>query len=404
MRVVQINNSQETFTATASGAIATHIWETSRAAMVLGERPLVISRDAPEAPLPDVPCIWVPGFDPPRSKAHLLALRVRKKLRGWRSIDQPSYAAAVARCVRLHALQNRDWILHNDPELAVYLHARFPQARILLHFHNPILCAASFASALAASSIGFSAVSGYVAREVTKIYGKKCSRVVWNGVNSDVFFPAPFRAPTPEKLEICFLGRTGIEKGADLLLKACVQLAAEGLNFRVRLIGSNHWGRWQRDSYQDQLAGLCSALEEAGICVTRTGHVARAAIPEELQKADIYVLPSRWQEPCALSLLEGMASGLAVVAARTGGTPEVLGDAGLFFAANDAGDLASKLRELLQHPRRVRDWGARARRRACELTWRKTWEALTRSGEAPPAERDGVPRLSESALEVCNRL
>jgi glycosyltransferase involved in cell wall biosynthesis len=404
MRVVQINNSQETFTATASGAIATHIWETCRAGMELGERPLVISQDAPESPLPDVPCIWVPGFDPLRTQAKHLALRVRKKLGGWRSIDQPSYVSAVVRSVRMHALQSRDWILHNDPELAVCLHRRFPRTRIRLHFHNPISCDKRFASAVAASSIELSAVSGYVAREVVKIYGKKCSRVVWNGVNSDVFCPAPSRVLKQGGLEICFLGRTGIEKGADLLLKACVRLASEGFRFGVRLIGSNHWGRWERDSYQDQLADLCAELQTRGVCVTRTGHVARADIPDQLQRADIYVLPSRWQEPCALSLLEGMASGLAVVASRTGGTPEVLGDAGLFFNADDALDLASKLRELLENPHRVRALGSQARRRACELTWRKTWEDLTRSGGDFRMERVVAPRLGESRVEMCNGL
>lgn len=404
MRVVQINNSQETFTATASGAIATHIWETSRAGMALGERPLVISRDAPESPLPDVPCIWVPAFEPPPSGGRHFALRVRKKLGGWRSIDQPSYVSAVIRCVRFHGLQDRTWILHNDPELAVCLKRRFPKIRILLHFHNPIRCDPRFASALAESSIELSAVSGYVAREVSKIYGRNCSRVVWNGVNSDAFCPALSRPPGADGLEICFLGRTGIEKGADLLLQACVQLACEGRHFGVRLIGSNHWGRWERDPYQDRLADLCSELQTRGVCVTRTGHVPRAAIPGQLQRADIYVLPSRWQEPCALSLLEGMASGLAVVASRTGGTPEVLGDAGLFFTADDAGDLASALRELLQNPCRVGELGERARARACELTWRKTWEALAGPGCGFRMEREVAPRLGESRMEMCNGL
>jgi glycosyltransferase involved in cell wall biosynthesis len=194
-------------------------------------------------------------------------------------------------------------------------------------------------------------------------------------VDGQVFSPGS--GESRARQEICFLGRTGIEKGADLLLRACLQLESEGFRFGVRLIGANHWGRWERDAYQDLLSGLGAELEKKGVRVTRTGHVPRAGIPDQLRAADIQVLPSRWQEPCALSLLEGMATGLAIVASRTGGTPEVLQDAGVFFEADDVDGLTRQLRILLREPGRVVDLGRRARERACELTWEKAWEGLS---------------------------
>src|SRR5690349_10776567 len=47
---VFVNHTDETFTPTQSGALATYIWECCRAAAELGEQPAVITRSAPAAP------------------------------------------------------------------------------------------------------------------------------------------------------------------------------------------------------------------------------------------------------------------------------------------------------------------------------------------------------------------
>ena len=378
--VVHVNNSQETFTASASGAIATHIWEVCRAGRQKGAVPVVITQDAPEPPLPDVPCLWISSPRTNHSRVGYWAKRVRKKICGWRDMAQPSHASRVIQCIHRHGLHDRKMVFHNDPELAACVKKRFPRSRIIVHFHNPVPCAARFASFLAESDVAFCAVSGYVAAEVGRVYRKPCDRVALNGVDARAFYPAQSRSG--EVPEICFLGRTGIEKGADLLLKAALILAGEGCRFRLRLIGSNHWGRWERDPYQDELQRLWTELEERGVTGVRTGHLPRSQIAENLRQADIFVLPSRWQEPCALSLLEGMASGLAVVASRTGGTPSVLAGAGLLFEAEDVEGLAIELRRLLRDPGLGRQLGIRARMRACALSWETTWDALMSVGVA----------------------
>lgn len=50
---------------------------------------------------------------------------------------------------------------------------------------------------------------------------------------------------------------------------------------------------------------------------------------EVLRTADVVVVPSRWAEPFALTALEGMAAGAAVVASDIGGIPEAVGTAGI---------------------------------------------------------------------------
>jgi glycosyltransferase involved in cell wall biosynthesis len=172
---------------------------------------------------------------------------------------------------------------------------------------------------------------------------------------------------------INFVGRTGQEKAPDLVLKAALQLARRGTNFSVQILGSNHWTRLEMDHYQHELQRLSENLECLGICVRRPGHVSRPALPAELQKAHIHVVPSRWDEPFALTILEGMACGIATIASRTGGAPEVVGSAGLLFERDSVDGLAENLSLFINNPALRAEFAIKARLRAESFSWDKTW-------------------------------
>jgi glycosyltransferase involved in cell wall biosynthesis len=164
-----------------------------------------------------------------------------------------------------------------------------------------------------------------------------------------------------------------------LFLRAALRLAIEGVGLRVQLLGANHWGRWEADAFQAELGRLCESLRSAGAEVIQTGHVARADVPRKLQAADIHVVPSRWEEPCALSLLEGMAAGLAVVASQTGGTAEILGKAGRLFAKDSEAELHGHLKELVLNQRERVRLAKAARERALGFTWAEAWRKFGRT-------------------------
>jgi glycosyltransferase involved in cell wall biosynthesis len=258
--------------------------------------------------------------------------------------------------------------------MAVYLRAQFSGAKIVHHFHNPIVAREPFLSRFRGAVDEVTAVSAYVAAEVRKTYGNKEVNTVYNGVDLERFKPSVRRREGVAVVN--FLGRTGIEKAPDLLLRAALRLAIEGLPVRVQLIGSNHWGRWEPDPYQTELKSLCEALQRAGGEVCVTGHLSREQVPVQLMNADVHVLPSRWEEPCALSLLEGLSAGLAVVASRTGGTPEIIGNAGLLFERDSVQELTLNLRKLLTDGNLRCTLGIEARRRAQMFTWDRCWEGF----------------------------
>jgi len=75
---------------------------------------------------------------------------------------------------------------------------------------------------------------------------------------------------------------------------------------------------------------------------------ARRDVPEILAASDIVALPSRFGEGCPNALLEAMAAGKPVVAARTGGIPEVVidGETGILVPPEDPGALRDALLRL----------------------------------------------------------
>ena len=75
----------------------------------------------------------------------------------------------------------------------------------------------------------------------------------------------------------------------------------------------------------------------------------RLDVPAVMRGLDVLVLASD-AEPCGRVLLEAMASGTAIVATNTGGTPELVRDGkeGLLVPPRDASALADAIERLVR--------------------------------------------------------
>ena len=100
--------------------------------------------------------------------------------------------------------------------------------------------------------------------------------------------------------------------------------------------------------------------------VTLLGRVPRGRIIEELELADVVVLPSRWPENEPVVLLEAMAAGRAQLATRIGGMPDIVQDGvtGTLTEPSNAAALAEAMRSYVLDPSLARRQGnaSRARR------------------------------------------
>lgn len=373
MSVVFINSTGDTFTPTHSGAISTWIWEVCRAASREGVRPLVISRPSKATPHPwhDTVFVDYPPLRPFRGAGRLF--EVQKWVTGWGHIRQGIYAAGVARAIRRAGVEGLPLVLNNDLELAVYLRRCFPDAFILHHAQNNNPCDWRARRAFPRAVNVATAVTDFCAAWNAS-YFRTPVRSLPSGVDAERFSPA--EPPPAGDPVINFVGRTDHPKGPDLLLEAALRLAGRTRAFSLQILGRNHYDRSHPDAFQTHLEGLVQRLERAGVRVRRPGWVERAALPDELRRAHIHCVPARWDEPFGLTSLEGMACGLATVAARTGGTPEVVGDAALLFERGAVDELTALLADLVLEPARRRELGQRARKRALEMSWQNTWMRL----------------------------
>ena len=374
--ILFINSSPETFTPTRSGAICTVIHELSLQALQAGYRVQVLSRPATVESYSDVPVTFQAAPEIPTGSFAELAMRGQRKIFGYRHFRHGEYIRRTISAIQDHHLAEFVKVTSNDPELAISLQRAFPRHPVIVWFHNQLECKDRFRHQLASSGVRCIAVSNFTARWIENYYGLQSGSVptVYNGVDSGHFSPAPEFPPGLPVIN--FTGRTGLEKGPDILLEAAILVARKGMKFKLQLIGSNYWDHFELDDYQRKLAALVETLEKLGVPVRRPGHVGRAALPDELRQAHIHVFTSRWDEPFGMATLEGMACGLATVASNTGGTPEVVGDAGLLFDRESVSQLADHLQALVSDEEFRRGVAVRCRARAEVLGWDKSWNCL----------------------------
>jgi glycosyltransferase involved in cell wall biosynthesis len=167
------------------------------------------------------------------------------------------------------------------------------------------------------------------------------SVVVHNGVDTALFRPAQ-HPPDDGTLHVVFVGRMLHDKGPDVLVDALVRLGRTDV--RATIVGTVGFAPDAPLSPFEQ--SLRRAAVPLGDRVTWLPFQPRSEVAALLRTADVAVVPSRWPDPCPLTVLEGMASGAAVVASDVGGIPEAVGGAGVLVPPDDAGALADALAAL----------------------------------------------------------
>jgi glycosyltransferase involved in cell wall biosynthesis len=140
---------------------------------------------------------------------------------------------------------------------------------------------------------------------------------------------------------IVMLGRLGPPKGLPELLEALGSDRMRHLPWRVTVAGDG-----DTTPYRDITVGL-----EIADRVTFPGWISQDAVSQLLQEADILVLPSR-SENLPVSVIEGMAHRIALVATPVGALPELLEDgvSALIVPIGDPGALSMALASLISDP------------------------------------------------------
>jgi glycosyltransferase involved in cell wall biosynthesis len=145
-----------------------------------------------------------------------------------------------------------------------------------------------------------------------------------------------------------FVGRLSAEKGAATLLHAWKRL---GGRVPLDIIGDG-----------PERAAM-EAIADGTPGVRFLGRVSREQTLAAMTEARVLVFPSQCYETFGLSMIEGFACGIPVIASRLGAMKEIVADGvtGLHFAAGDAADLAAKVDWAWSNPQATRAMGQAAR-------------------------------------------
>jgi glycosyltransferase involved in cell wall biosynthesis len=161
------------------------------------------------------------------------------------------------------------------------------------------------------------------------------TRVVPNLVDERLFHPPAARPPSdpPRLLAVALLYEA---KGIDLLLEATAQLLAEGRRLRLDVVGDGQL----RGEVERQLRRL--GLTDS---VSLLGFRTKAEVAELMHAADLFVLPSRFDNN-PVALIEALTTGLPAVATDVGGVADILGSDGILTSPN-VGDIATAIAAAL---------------------------------------------------------
>jgi len=167
------------------------------------------------------------------------------------------------------------------------------------------------------------------------------------GIDLTAFTTGPARTDEQQTRGLTIGSTKGSEPvyGADLLLRAFARLVqGSAPTLRLRIAGAGD---------PTQQAALQTLAQSLGVHAQTDfiGVLAHADVPAELRRLDVFVAPSR-EESFGVAVLEASACGVAVVASRVGGLPEVVvdGHTGLLVPPDDVSALTNAIARLLDDP------------------------------------------------------
>lgn len=190
-------------------------------------------------------------------------------------------------------------------------------------------------------SLHLLSASGYTAADAAKIGCFRGKAYQWG------YFPA-FRSYTTQQIQtnkynavpvILWAGRFVDWKRADEAISACKILLSHGYNFQLRVAGSGP----EEENLRKKAQSLGDAVEFIGV-------LSPEVLRDEMEKSDIFLFTSDFQEGWGVVLNEAMNSGCAVVASHAAGaTPYLINDAvnGLVYPCGNVNAMTERMQKLL---------------------------------------------------------
>lgn len=193
--------------------------------------------------------------------------------------------------------------------------------------------------------------SVYLAEQAEKrlgisLEGKK--QVVWNGIHTENYCPAPHLQSAKK---IVTIGRFVYKKGFDVFLDAIKQVKKTIPDLSVLMAG---------DGIELQHCKKLVVEYDLSDTVDFVGKIQNTDVPDFLRQARLFVLPSR-DEPFGIVVLEALACGIPTIITDSGGATEIIENNvdGYVVPVENPKAMAEKIIELVSDDAKLDDFRQR---------------------------------------------
>lgn len=149
-----------------------------------------------------------------------------------------------------------------------------------------------------------------------------------------------------DNIVLIYTGRIVPEKGVLELVKAFNQINEK--NLKLLIVGSALNAIKNKTLYEEKVEKEISKNSN----IIFTGFIEYSHISDVYKISDIAVLPSLWNDPAPLTIIESMRCGLAIITTKSGGIPEYAKyDNAVFIENNEkiVNNIASSIEKLVEN-------------------------------------------------------
>ena len=249
-------------------------------------------------------------------------------------------------------MKHYDYIILENSDGHAYKLSQRGYKNLILHMNNEVRKSRIPYHTVFQNSISLILTcSDFIKNSISDFMPNCKTQTLYNAIDTVKFFPHNNPLIKREDIGlgindfvIVYSGRINEEKGVSELIDALLLLKDE-IKIKLMIIGGTFYGNaGNENAFVRSLKDKAEIIEDR---IVFTGFVPYKSIPEYLQLADMAALPSMWDEPFGLTIVEALAAGLPLVTTRSGGIPEICeGVSTIVNRDNIVNNLASAILDL----------------------------------------------------------
>ena len=324
---------KERFTAQNSGAVSTVTYELAHQLQESDTQALTI---------------FATNVENPKEDVTFQGLKPRYKL--WQSRNI-SFANSYLEHLEKHSYQPDIIEVHGRPQIAHYIARKRPDLAVILYLHNDARTIRGAKTvkereALSECLAGIISITHYVKSCFLDGLGDEANYKARHLVNH-LGVDRRLTKPAIRQKQIFLAGRMVPEKGILEACKGALPVLMAHQKWSICLAGGKDFTTDTLTAYEKEIQQLLAPLGERA---TFLGHQPRDAVRRYQETSEICIVPSLWQEPGGLTVLEALAAGSALITTNRGGIPEFAKDMANIVENGYPADFEQAIRKLVENP------------------------------------------------------